>query len=284
MKTDNIEIRAVHTHADCRHVQLLQQRVWESDDRDLVPSHVLITVTKNGGVLLGAFAPDGPSETGGLVGFVFGWPGYGVNERGGSQPKHCSHMIAVLPEYQHHGLGLRLKLAQREAVLAQGTTEWVTWTFDPLQRVNAIFNLYRLGASSNTYLLNAYGKLEDALNIGLPTDRLQVDWWLRSPRVMAATAVEQTPRAWQLDKLRILSAPVPGVGNVPNLFGSEASAPLAVPVPEAADALRSENPTLLSEWRFYLRAVLPAAFERGYYLTDCIVLPNVGWHYILLPI
>jgi predicted GNAT superfamily acetyltransferase len=283
MNTDRIEIRTAHTHTDCRHVQVLQQRVWESRERDLVPSHVLITIVKNGGVLLGAFAPDGPRETGGMVGFVFGWPGYSTDKSGRTVPKHCSHQLAVLPDYQRQGLGRRLKLAQREAVMAQGTTEWITWTFDPLQRVNAIFNLHRLGASSNTYVRNAYGELDDAINIGLPTDRLQVDWWLRSPRVLAAIAADQGASTHQLDKLTILSAPSMDVAEVPNLSGSEEAASLAVPLPESADSLRSENPTFLAQWRFYLRAVLPAAFERGYQLTDCVPLPNAGWHYILSP-
>ncbi|GIS67390.1 MAG: hypothetical protein CM1200mP6_04580 [Anaerolineaceae bacterium] len=63
-------------------------------------------------------------------------------------------------------------------------TDWVTWTFDPLQRVNAIFNLERLGATSQTYIKNAYGELDDDQNIGLTTDRVQVDWDLSSPRVL----------------------------------------------------------------------------------------------------
>ena len=77
-----VEIRVLQSPVECQRVQLLQQRVWESSDIDLVPAHMLITITKNGGVLLGAFALDGPSETGGMVGFVLGWPGYGTDHRG----------------------------------------------------------------------------------------------------------------------------------------------------------------------------------------------------------
>ena len=289
MKKDNTDtggiiIRPVRSPADCRHVQLLQQRVWASGDRDLVPAHVLITIAKNGGVLLGAFAPDGPHKTGGMVGFVLGWPGYGTDDHGRPIPKHCSHQVAVLPEYQRRGLGQAIKLAQREAILAQGITEWVTWTFDPLQRINAVFNLHRLGATSNTYLCNTYGELEDALNVGLPTDRLQVDWWLRSPRVVAATAPEQATHTWPLEELRIMSAPDSGEANAPDISGLRAVDPLAVPIPETVNQLRTKAPARMSHWRYYLRAVLPTAFERGYILTDCVDLPSIGWHYILSPI
>ncbi len=281
--SDGITIRPVRTPGECRHVQMVTTRVWQSSDRDLVPAHVLITVSKNGGVLLGAFAPDGPSESGGMVGFVFGWPGYATDERGQALPKHCSHQLAVLPQYRRRGLGLRLKLAQREAVLAQGTTEWITWTFDPLQRGNAIFNLHHLGASSNTYLLNVYGELEDAINAGLTTDRVQVDWRLRSQRVLEAIAPEKSAHTGQPDNLRILQAPPVGVSGGPDIAGLEAHVPLAVPLPEAVDGLRREDPARLSQWRFYLRALLLGAFERGYQLTDCVPLSDCGWHYILSP-
>ncbi len=281
MKSDAIEIRPVYTPVDCRNVQLVQKAVWESGDRDLVPTGVLITSAKNGGVLLGAYTPDGPTETGGMVGFVFGWPGYDIGDHSKTAPKHCSHQLAVLAEYRQLGLGLRLKLAQREAVLAQGATEWVTWTFDPMQRVNAIFNLRRLGAISNTYLINAYGELDDALNIGLPTDRLQVDWWLRSPRVLDAISPEQPDHAWRLDELRILPVPEMGVPDRTGLADLKETAPLAVPLPDTADTPRTEKITRLSKWRYYLRSVLTTAFQHGYQITDCVALPDAGWHYIL---
>ena len=121
-------------------------------------------------------------------------------------PKHGSHQLAVLPEFRRRGLGLELKLAQRDAVLSQGMTDWVTWTFDPLQRVNAIFNLERLGATSQTYIKNAYGELDDDLNIGLTTDRVQVDWDLTSPRVLRAIA-KQKQDTISHKNLYILSAP-----------------------------------------------------------------------------
>ena len=279
---DGIEIRAVQSPDECRHVQLLQQRVWESGNIDLVPAHMLITITKNGGVLLGAFALDGPSKTAGMVGFVLGWPGYGTDNSGRTAPKHCSLMIAVIPEYRRRGIGLALKFAQRETVLAQGITEWVTWTFDPMQRINAIFNLNRLGAISTTYLLDAYGKLDDAINFGLPTDRLQVDWRLRSPRVLTATSAGQTAHIWQPEELQILTAPDKRAVDHSNLLGLklQKTIPLAIPIPHTINPVEGTSPL---QWQHFLRKVLPTAFECGYHLTNCVCLPEAGWHYILTP-
>ncbi|HAJ38303.1 MAG TPA: hypothetical protein DCL15_21740, partial [Chloroflexi bacterium] len=97
-------------------------------------------------------------------------------------------MAGVLPAWQGRGIGVRLKLAQRDAILAQGMTDWVTWTYDPLFRVNAVLNIHRLGAVCNTYQRDWYGVMKDGLNAGVPSDRCQVDWWLTSAHVEGRVA------------------------------------------------------------------------------------------------
>ena len=119
-----------------------------------------------GGVLIGAF--DGDT----LVGFVYGFPSF---EHG--QLAHHSHMLAVKPAYRNFDLGRRLKLAQREHVMAQGI-ELISWTFDPLQSLNAHFNFNKLGVIADRYLPNFYG--EDAASFlhQTGTDRLWVSWFV----------------------------------------------------------------------------------------------------------
>jgi predicted GNAT superfamily acetyltransferase len=91
-------------------------------------------------------------------------------------------MLAVLPEYRNHGLGRRMKLAQREAALARGIAR-MEWTFDPLQIPNAHLNIARLGAIVRRYEADFYGPSSSPLQGGLPTDRLVAEWWLSSPHV-----------------------------------------------------------------------------------------------------
>src|SRR5262249_32963238 len=95
-----------------------------------------------------------------------------------------SHLLAVLPEYQNHGVGRRLKLAQRDDALARGI-DLIEWTFDPLQLKNAYFNIAKLGAIVRRYIPDLYGRTSSPLHGGLPTDRLVAEWWLRSPRVQS---------------------------------------------------------------------------------------------------
>jgi predicted GNAT superfamily acetyltransferase len=52
----------------------------------------------------------------------------------------------------------------------------VTWTFDPLVRRNAWFNIIKLGTQVLGYHQNFYGQLDDGINAGEQSDRLLVRW------------------------------------------------------------------------------------------------------------
>ena len=68
-----------------------------------------------------------------------------------------------------------MKLHQREWAAANGL-DWIVWTFDPLVRRNAWFNLVVLGADVREYLPSFYGTMSDAINAGDESDRLLVAW------------------------------------------------------------------------------------------------------------
>ena len=179
--SDSIEIRTLTSVEDCRRVQVVQDLVWGGGHGDTMSIHVLVTQTKSGGLLQAAFVERGAEDTDGMIGFSFGWPAFGYGSAGERKLKFCSHIMGVLPAWHGRGIGLRLKLSQREELLRQGWTDWVTWTFDPLQRVNGRLNVSRLGGISTTYLRNVYGEMTDSLNAGMPTDRFQVDWYSGQP-------------------------------------------------------------------------------------------------------
>src|SRR5678816_1777975 len=166
-----ITIRNIDDAAEMRAVEDLQKEVWGIPDLDVVPLTQLVAAKEAGGVLIGAF--DGDT----LVGFVYGFPSY---ERG--QLAHHSHMLAVKPAYRNFDLGRRLKLAQREQVLAQGI-KLMTWTFDPLQSLNAYFNFNKLGVVADRYLINFYGEDAQSFLHRTGTDRLWVSWFIATDRV-----------------------------------------------------------------------------------------------------
>ncbi|HEY2498790.1 MAG TPA: GNAT family N-acetyltransferase [Candidatus Angelobacter sp.] len=170
--TDQITIRKCDGISELDACVTLQKEVWNFDDVDLVPLRMFVVSQKIGGQVIGAF--DGDE----LVGFAFSIPG----SRSGHPYLH-SHMLAVRKSFRNHGLGRRLKLAQRDDALAHGI-ELLEWTFDPLEIKNAHLNLSRLGAIARRYSVNHYGHSSSPLQGGLPTDRLVAEWWLKSKRVV----------------------------------------------------------------------------------------------------
>ncbi|MGA9568347.1 MAG: GNAT family N-acetyltransferase [Candidatus Korobacteraceae bacterium] len=170
----------------------LEFRVWGFRERDVVPSQMYVVAAKTGGQVLGAFAEDV------MVGFVLAYAGI----RDGNPYLH-SHMAAVLPEYRDLGVGRRLKLAQRDDALAR-RIPLIEWTFDPLQTRNAHFNICRLGAVVQRYLLDVYGATSSPLHAGLPTDRLVAEWHLASPRVIEILAGNVLAPDTGVQRIRII--------------------------------------------------------------------------------
>jgi len=181
-ETDQITIRKCAGMKELEACVALQKEVWNFNDVDLVPLRMFIVSQKIGGQTIGAF------HGGEMVGFAFSIPG----SRAGHAYLH-SHMLAVRNAFRNHGLGRRLKLAQREDAIQQGI-ELLEWTFDPLEIKNAHLNLSRLGAIARRYSVNHYGHSSSPLQGGLPTDRLVAEWWLKSRRVVDLLDKKRPPQ------------------------------------------------------------------------------------------
>ena len=169
----------------------LQKEVWNFADVDLIPLRMFVVSEKIGGQIIGAFSG------GELVGFAFSIPG----SRAGHAYLH-SHMLAVRNTFRNHGLGRRLKLAQRDDAIQRGF-ELLEWTFDPLEIKNAHLNLARLGAIVRRYSINHYGFSSSPLQGGLPTDRLVAEWWLKSKRVVNLLDKGEAPKIQVEKKIEV---------------------------------------------------------------------------------
>ncbi len=264
-----VTIRVLETPEEMAAVEEVQRQVWPGSETEIVPAHVLITVAHNGGLVLGAFEGDR------LVGFVFGFPGLEFLPDG-PHPKHCSHMLGVLPSHQNRGVGFALKRAQWQMVRHQGITH-ITWTYDPLLSRNAHLNIARLGAVCNTYLRSVYGDLRDGLNAGLPTDRFQVDWWLLTRRV--ESRLSKRPRRtleladFQQAQVQVLYQPVErpdGWLQPPEQFAMPAGSLALAEIPSDFIRLKAADLTLARDWRFFSREVFESVFRAGYLVTDFV--------------
>lgn len=243
----------------------LQKRIWEMPDyRDVVPAHLLITAAKNGGIFVGAF--DG----GAMVGFAFGFLGSEVASDGSARRlKHTSHMLGVVPDVRVKGLGAHLKWFQRQVALAQGL-DLMTWTYDPLQAVNAHLNLARLGARARRYYRDAYGDMTDALNAGVASDRFEVEWYLKSARVseheLGHTTSENYADAQKIYRVEWDADALPTIAKEDAL----ADEAVMVEIPADYNALKAMNRALAVEWRERTRQTFERAFELGYVACDAL--------------
>ena len=58
-----------------------------------------------------------------------------------------------------------------------------------------------LGATACTFHRDYYGELPDELNAGWPSDRLTVDWRLRSPDILQDADSPRKAAAWDVDEM-----------------------------------------------------------------------------------
>ena len=246
----------------------LQERVWGLDGIDVVPLHLMITMQKSGGLVLGAF-----DETDRMVGFLLGF--LGACDGDVRRPKHCSHMMGVLEERRGRGVGYRLKLAQRDHALSQGL-DLVTWTYDPLESRNAALNIVKLGAVCGTYVRDLYGPMTDGLNAGLSTDRFCVDWWIDSDRVLTRLSGDRPRPSLAADLARdavVLNPASVGPDGLPRpaaaLEQSRASSVL-VEIPASVRAIKADDMDLARRWREQTREAFEECFAAGYTVGDFI--------------
>jgi predicted GNAT superfamily acetyltransferase len=253
---EQITIRRTDTLADYRACQDAQRRTWGiTEDAYLIPVATMVGANLHGGLVLGAFLPSGEAVA---ISFAF---------LGKIEGRLClySQLTGVVPGYQSHGLGYQIKLVQREFARAEGIGV-IAWAFDPLQARNALFNLGKLGATANRYIENMYGDRTDALNSGVPTDRLIVEWDTKPD-----TAPE-IPAGSLAGLPRIIDVSPRGLG------GSEPRACIPIFTPEAAlgqprllleippdiASLRREHPALAETWRVAVNHAFRSAFAAGY--------------------
>jgi predicted GNAT superfamily acetyltransferase len=268
-------IRLLETPEEMDLVEELQRHVWPGSETDVVPKHVLITVVHNGGLVLGAFEEEQ------LIGFVFGFPGLETTPDG-PRLKHCSHQMGIHPDHRDSGIGFELKRAQWQMVRHQGL-DHITWTFDPLLSRNAHLNIAKLGAVCSTYRESEYGELRDGLNVGLPSDRFQVDWWINSRRVEKRLSKRPRPtlKLNHIARSGLRPFYTPQFSAAGLMIAPEHVPPfedrlLLVEIPTNFMDIKSQDFPLARDWRFFTRELFQTAFAKNYLVTDFIFDLNEG--------
>ncbi len=257
-----ITFRDIEEISEMRAVEELQIQAWGDDARDIVPLNQLVAARYVGGSLIGAF----DKKT--LAGFVYGFYG-----QVGGRVVHHSHMLAVHPEYRNQNLAFRLKLAQREHVLREGITDVITWTFDPLQSLNAYFNFAKLGVISDTYKVNVYGDAGTSFLHRNGTDRFFVTWLLKSPRVLQRIALKSAKlgdsdispeNMATLIRCGESGAPERTIRDT-QLNKSESA---LIEIPANINVIEESDFSTASDWRSETRRVFSEALSAGFIVSE----------------
>ncbi len=252
---NEIVIRKLTAMSDLSATAPLQKDVWRMHDVEVASPHTLKAIVHSGGAVFGA------ESAGRLVGFCFGFAAWRAGELW-----LWSHMAAVLPALQGGGIGFRLKQAQREWALAQGYRR-MAWTFDPMQSGNANFNFNLLGVTARNYSVNHYGAMQDGINAGLASDRLEAQWQLDSPRVAALARGESPQDAADAQAASMLLT-VDQDGRLrreePPAF---VEARYGIEIPADFAALKASDIGRAQNWQLQMRAAMTALLEAGYVVS-----------------
>ena len=243
-----LTIEPLDSLATVRAAEELFMRIWQTTATPPLTADVMRAVEHAGGYVVGVYSAAG------LVGASSGFLAIGAD---GGIRLH-SHISGVLREAQGRQVGWALKQHQRSWALERGV-EIITWTFDPLVRRNAWFNLGKLGAQGVEYLVDFYGAMDDGLNSGEPSDRVFCRWDLRSPAAVAAAAgdavaVPAGSSPLVLDEQDGRPRPAPGVAP---------AGPVRLRLPADIERLRCERPEVASAWRHAVRDVLGPLLDTG---------------------
>lgn len=238
-----IELKQIEKIPDFKKITEIQKSAWGFLDRDIEPHHLMTRVQKYGGLVQGLYFNDE------LAGFTYAliakWEGkYFI----------YSHMTGIRKSHQGKGFGFLLKKAQRKEVLKMGY-DLIRWNFDPLESMNAYFNIHRLGIISLEYERDIYGKGESGLHKGLSTDRLIATWELNSDRV--------------INKMREKDPPI--IEDIPpKNAGSFTRKTAYIEIPKDIRSLKKHRLPKAVEWRTKTRHLFESAFQKGYVVRDIV--------------
>jgi predicted GNAT superfamily acetyltransferase len=254
-----INIRNLQTIAELERMLRLEKEVWGLTDADVTPLTLAVALQAAGSMVIGAF--DGRD----LVGFALAF----LSLENGRVGFH-SHMLAVRPSHREHGLGYRLKGAQREQALAIGITD-MTWTFDPLRSLNAHLNFGKLGVVSDSYKVDFYGSQTSSHLHTNGTDRLWVTWHMADVRVQERLNGKDT-KSEVLDSLKHLDPLVRFNGDGKPTAGDLAAAlsrqRIAIEIPGDMGRIEHKDKDLARQWRLATRHAFTQSLQSGFVVKE----------------
>ena len=245
----------------------LQQAILDPRSPSQWTVPLLSSVIQSGGLVLGV--RDGESPDGALSGVLVDL----MADAGGHRSLHTAFR-GVREGERNAGIGQALRAAER-SIAREERVAVITWTIDPLRSIDAHIAFNKLGAIATGYARNLYGEVNDRADHGLATDRLQIEWWVESPRTLSVCDRGQLPPHYQLglQDMTVLTQTTLHASGVRSVTGRSATAAgrhVLVEIPVDLDRLRTADMRVAREWRIRMREVFELLFEKGYVVVGFV--------------
>ncbi|MAU11271.1 MAG: hypothetical protein CL607_15730 [Anaerolineaceae bacterium] len=262
-----VTLRILDKADEFSEVTRLHQTIWKRQPEDAISPYIMQTVSHNGGSVIGAEVANQ------LVGFTFCM----VVERN-DNIRLWSYLSGVHPTFQGQGIGHALKKYQRRWALERGHSA-IAWTFDPMQRRNANFNFNHLGVVAKSYYPDYYGKMDDAINAGLATDRLEAIWQLDDPEVVlrmesgSLRTYHESPKAMESILVQEQANSIYWAAVISLALDS-----YYIEIPWNIGKLKESDMSKAREWQTAIRKALSTIFGEGYTVTGFIQKEQQCWY------
>ncbi|MDH2391149.1 GNAT family N-acetyltransferase [Streptomyces sp. HNM0663] len=240
-----LELRELHTMEEFDTASRLFADLWGTAPAGSpAPAQLMRALSHAGNYVAGAY------ENGRLAGASVAFHG---------EPTGTTLHSHITGASVGRGIGLALKLHQRQWALARGLKR-ITWTYDPLIRRNAYFNLVKLGARPEEYLQSFYGAMDDAINGGDDSDRVLAAWDLTAPA--------RAPERYGASR----PSPADAAYGVRNHGGRPETGPtdadiVLIDLPDDIETLRRTDPAAARAWRLAVRHTLRGLLAEGARVT-----------------
>ncbi|MCK5246729.1 hypothetical protein KAR02_07510, partial [Candidatus Bipolaricaulota bacterium] len=238
---------------------VLQRATHGEQSSDVWQLPQLVHVQQSGGLILGArIAPHNQSKLSGIViDLIADVDGY---------PARRTVTWSVDSSSRNQGVCMRLREIERR-MLHKAGVDLVYWDIDPLNSVELHIALNKLGG-----LITAYERAvsdEPAISSMLSTDRVRVEWWIDSPRVVSrivheAALPHQHVGLHEMVVVTRTTTLQTGVRGLVECDQQATSDHVLAEIPENLSDLRARDPAAAIQWRERSRPVLEQLFQLGY--------------------
>ncbi|MEI6171922.1 MAG: hypothetical protein WCQ45_05555 [bacterium] len=262
-----IAVEPLRTLDDLAACERRQRRLFgDHASASVLSVPVLRAVAESGGLLLGVRSGAATRElVGAVVDLSATWEGFGAL---------FSHIFGVSPEARNRGVGSSLRAAEHRLAQEAGIDIIRAWV-DPLRSHESYLLWNKIGAIGTTYERNVFGELSDSANRGLATDRVHVEWWLRSPRTLALldegrAASHARVRFHEMAVATRTKAASSGRRVLVDVKLEPGAAKVLVEIPVDVDLLRDEDPAEARRWRVGTRELFEQLLGTGYLLVGLV--------------